>query len=66
MSECFCEYITDESTDEALARINTLKIKGRSIIVKRAALMNTAETSKTKVTSKVVLSQSNRFEKDLN
>lgn len=42
-----------------------MKLKGRSIVAKRAALMNTAQTSKTKITSKTV-SNLNRFEKDLN
>lgn len=60
MSECFCEYAVDEATDEALNRLNAMKLKGRSIVAKRAALMNTAQTTKTKITSKTV-SNLNRF-----
>ena len=70
MVECHCEYTTDEATDDALKKLNSLKLKGRSIIAKRAVLMN--PDNKTKVTSKVVQNQqqpvqsSSRFKRDLN
>lgn len=63
--ECYCEYAREESMDQALSQLNGKTIRGRNIVMKRAALMNASE-SKTKITSKVVGGKVNRFEKDLN
>lgn len=75
-SQCFCEFRDEQMAEEYLAKINQLKIKGRPIIAKRAALMNTSETSKlgavgksssSATTAKTVSRpKSNVFEKDLN
>ena len=50
-SECFCEYNSDDATEEALKRLNLTRLKGRQISAKRAALMGNVEAvSKTKMT----------------
>ena len=48
-AQYFCEFKQNDKLDEYLTKLNELKIKNRSIIAKRSALMNTSDTSKSKV-----------------
>lgn len=64
-SECFCEYTTDDATEDAMKRINSTRLKGRQLIAKRAALIPQLDPTKSK-TTQVVTKKPSLFEKDLN
>jgi RNA recognition motif-containing protein len=52
-SSCYCEYVNDKETEEALKKLDNSKLKGRSVIGKRSMLMKIKDNSKTKITSTI-------------